>query len=224
MMYFYSRLSFIFLLLQLMAFDGFNQVLDSIPNRDSSGVYKYDPQKIHVLYFKLDDGDSVPVVNLPQVEVMDKLNPLVVDNLKRYLKLKRDVIRAYPYAVLASETLKQINDTLSRIQRERQRKKYIKESEKIMKERFESDLRRLTINQGRILIKLVNRETGDTSYEIVKDLRGTFQALFWQSMARMFGSTLKMEYDPKGEDYLIEEIVQSIERGEIPVVKKTNPN
>jgi hypothetical protein len=178
------------------------------------------PKKMHVTYYILDDGDSVPVVNLPAVEVLDKMNPLVVNNMHRYLKLKRDVLRAYPYAKLAANTLREINDSLATLHKPKQRKKYIKQSEARLKAQFEKDLRRLSVSQGRILLKLVNRETGDTSYEIVKDLRGPFNALFWQTMARFFGSSMKSEYDPRGEDRLIEDIVRSIENGEIPVVKR----
>lgn len=88
-----------------------------------------------------------------------------------------------------------------------------------MKEKFEKDLKKLTFNQGTILIKLVDRETGTTSYNLVKELRGSFQAFFWQSLARLFGSTLKSEYDAEGDDAAIESIVRSIEKGEIQVVK-----
>lgn len=193
------------------------QAVDTLA-RDTAGTAH--GKTVHVAYFKLDDGDSVPVVNLPLVEIMDRVNPLVVDNMKRYLKLKRDVIRAYPYAQLAAETLRHINDTLSTIHRKKLRKNYIKRSETEMKARFERELKKLTVNQGKILIKLVNRETGDTSYEIVKELKGPINAMFWQTMARFFGSTMKAEYDPLGEDRLIEDIVQSIERGEIPVTKR----
>lgn len=80
---------------------------------------------------------------------------------------------------------------------------------------FEDDLKQLTITQGRILIKLVDRETGSTSYELVKELRGTFSAFFWQTLARLFGSNLKSVYDPYGEDRLIEEIIFLIDRGQL---------
>ncbi|MCC6383876.1 MAG: DUF4294 domain-containing protein [Bacteroidia bacterium] len=172
--------------------------------------------QVHVTYFILDDGDSVPVVNLPAIQISDTLNPVLADNLRQYLLLKRDVLRAYPYAKIAVQQLIAINDSLIIIQKARQRKKYIKESEKILKDEFEDELKRLTVNQGRVLIKLIDRETGTTGYDLVKELRGTFQAMFWQTMAKLFGSTLKSEYDPNGEDRLIELIVRSIENGEIP--------
>ncbi|MFI5219488.1 MAG: DUF4294 domain-containing protein [Bacteroidia bacterium] len=187
---------------------------------DSVNKNHNDTAKVQVKYLVFDDGDSIPLVNLPYVEVVDFKNPMVVDNMKRYLKLRRDVIRAYPYAKLAVATLKTMNDSLEKISKQRLRKKYIKKSEEELKLKFEAELKKLTVNQGKILIKLINRETGDTSYEIVKEMRGTFAAFFWQTMAKFFDSNLKTEYDPNGEDQVMESIVQAIERGEIPVAKK----
>ena len=212
----------IFLFIFLMVKISLAQNKDSLPAKniqDTSGN-KIDPKKFHVTYIKLDDGDTVPVFDLPPVDVIDALNPIVVDNMRKYLKLRRDVIRAYPYAKLAASTLKTMNETLEKIHKKKQRKEYIKASEQLLKARFEDELKKLTVNQGKILIKLIDRETGDTSYEIVKEMRGTFEAFFWQTMAKFFGSTLKSEYDPLGEDQVIESIVQAIERGEIPVAQK----
>ena len=83
-----------------------------------------------------------------------------------------------------------------------------------MKE-YEEELKNLTITQGRILIKLIDRETSKTSYEVVKELRGSFQAAFWQAIARIFGSNLKTEFDPEGEDKMLNEIMIMIEKGQI---------
>ncbi len=166
------------------------------------------------------DQDTIPLVNLPMVNVYGAIDPAQAENLRKYLKLRRDVLRAYPYAKLASQTLFYINDSTMKIKSERARKKFIRETEKELKEKFEKDLKNLTYTQGRILIKLIDRETGNTSYSLVKELRGSLQAFFWQSLARIFGSNLKSEYDPLGEDMMIESIVQAIERGELKVVKK----
>jgi hypothetical protein len=165
------------------------------------------------------NGDTVPFFTLPGIEIITAADPNRAENLKRYLKLRRDVLKAYPYARLAAETLRAINDSIINLPKNRDKNKFIKEKEKEMKARFEKDLKKLTFTQGTILIKLVDRETGSTSYQLVKELRGSFQAFFWQSLARLFGSTLKSEYDGVGTDAAIESIVQSIERGEIQVVK-----
>ena len=163
------------------------------------------------------NGDTIPLVNMAQVDVVGPLSEEAAANLKAYLKLRRDVLRAYPYAKLASNELKFINDSIANIPNEKARKQFVKQREKQMKADFEKDLRKLTLTQGRILIKLVDRETGSTSYQLVKDLRGSLQAFFWQGLAKLFGSNLKTEYDSEGEDKLIEEIVRQIERGELQV-------
>ena len=161
------------------------------------------------------DGDTVPLIHLAPAEVVAPISPETAARLKAYHKLRRDVLKAYPYAKLAAEQLKLINDSVAHISGVRERKKFIRMKEDQLKARFEKDLKKLTITQGRILIKLVDRETGTTSYALVKELRGSIQAFFWQSLARLFGSNLKSEYDPQEQDRLIEDIVLQIERGQL---------
>jgi hypothetical protein len=166
------------------------------------------------------EGDTIPLTYLPVVDVFGEFDPESAERLRRYLKLRRDVIRAYPYAKLAAMQLKYVNDSIPKIKNKRKQKKFIRETEKDLKEQFSNDLKKLTRSQGYILIKLIDRETGETSYELVKELRGSLKAFFWQSVARLFGSDMKAEYDPEGEDATIESIVQAIERGEISVIRK----
>lgn len=161
------------------------------------------------------DGDTLPLINLAPAEIFAPLSPEAAEKLKAYLKLRRDVLRAYPYAKLAAEKLKFINDSVAKIPGERARKKFIKNYENELKSQFEKDLKKLTVTQGRILIKLIDRETGSTSYYLVKELRGSLQAFFWQGLARLFGSNLKTEYNAAGNDAVIESIVQQIEKGEL---------
>ncbi|MBK7854737.1 MAG: DUF4294 domain-containing protein [Bacteroidetes bacterium] len=96
----------------------------------------------------------------------------------------------------------------------------MKKREDEMKARFDAELKKLTMTQGRILIKLIDRETGNTSYTLVKELRGNLSAFYWQGLAKLFGSNLKTEFDAQGEDAAIEQICRAIERGELQVVKK----
>lgn len=166
------------------------------------------------------NGDTIRYYTLPDVMVYGALDPTTVDNMQQYYKLRRNVIRAYPYAKLAASTMKSINDSLSKITSKRDRKKYIKSTEKVMKEKFEDELKKLSVNQGKILIKLIDRETGNSTYELVKEYRGGVSAFIWQTTARFFGISMKTTYDPDGEDKVIESIVQAIERGEISVAKK----
>ena len=91
----------------------------------------------------------------------------------------------------------------------------MKQAEDELKAEFEGDLKKLSFKQGIILIKLVDRETGNTSYELVQELRGNFTAFFWQTFARLFGYNLKVKYDPLGDDKEIEDIVVMIENGQI---------
>ncbi len=111
--------------------------------------------------------------------------------------------------------MEEMDAHLRQLKTEKEKKAYIDQVEKDLFSEFEDDLRGLTITQGRILIKLVDRETGDTSYNLIRELKGSFPAFFWQSIARIFGSNLKAEYDPMGEDAQIEEIVRLIEMGYI---------
>ena len=124
------------------------------------------------------NGDTIPLVNMSGVEIVAPLSPEAAAKMQAYLKLRRDVLRAYPYAKLAAVQLRFINDSIAKIPNENQRKKFVKATEKDLKEQFEKDLKKLTVTQGRILIKLVDRETGSTSYALVKELRGSLQAFF----------------------------------------------
>lgn len=170
----------------------------------------------HLTTAKVIDGDTVPHVYLGTVNVMGFKSPRHQERYnKKYQKLVRDVKKAYPYAKLAGAKLKQYEAQLAELETDHEKHKFMKKVEDELREEYEGDLKNLTITQGIILIKLVDRETGDTSYELVKQFRGAFSAFFWQSVARLFGHNLKLRYDPNGEDYLIEEVVQLIEAGKV---------
>ncbi len=168
-----------------------------------------------VLYARIIDGDTVPVVPLKQVTIvsMKIINSKI--NARRYTKLVRNVKKVYPYAKLAGIKLREYEVLLLAAESDKERKQLMKQAEDELKEEYEDDLRKLTFSQGRILIKLVDRETGDSSYELVQELRGRFVAFFWQTFARIFGYDLKARYDPEGEDKEIENIVRLIESGKI---------
>ena len=133
----------------------------------------------------------------------------------KYNRLVRNVKKVYPYAKIAAAKFREVNDSLAKLHSKKEQEVYIDSAEQYMRNRFEGELKRLTINQGKILIKLFYRETGNTTYEVVKELRGPFEAFFWQSLARLFGSSLKVKYDPTGDDADIEQIIQMIEAGMI---------
>jgi hypothetical protein len=167
-----------------------------------------------VLKAKIIDNDTIAIYTLPEFLIASERVFSSKKEEKDYGKLKRDVIKVYPYAKTAGILLRAYNDTLEMLGSEAKKKQYMKIVEEGLKEKFGKELTSLSVNQGRILIRLVDRETGDTSYELVKELRGIFSAFFWQSLARIFGNNLKSNYDPSsGEDKLIEEIITLIEMG-----------
>lgn len=163
------------------------------------------------------DGDTIPMVMLQEFSVSERRTAKSRRYQRRYGKIKKKVLKAYPYAEVTRDLLAEFDTELAKIDGDRARQKYIDTAEEELKEEFEGELKNLTMSEGRILIKLIDRETGETSYELVKRLKGSFNAFMWQSVAKLFGSDLKSEYDAEGDDEIIEEIVQAIERGEITV-------
>lgn len=162
------------------------------------------------------DGDDT-LLNIVVHEVI-VMPPRVFKNEKekqRYTKLMYNVRKVYPYAQLIDIEYDEIEQAISEMEDEKEIKKYLKQREKELMTEFEDELRGLTFSQGRILIKLVDRQTGNTTYEVVKEFKGTLSAMFWQSIAIMFSSNLKYEYDEKEEDKWIEEIIILIENGQI---------
>ncbi len=157
-------------------------------------------------------SDTLPVMEIPQLNIYDvsKYNYL---KSRRYRRMIRNVKKAYPYAVIANDKLKALDDELSNMKSKREQKAYMKAAEKEMMQEFEDELKKLTITQGIILVKLIDREIGHTSYEVIKDIRGGFTAFFWQGIARLFGNNLKMQYDPEGKDKVIEDIIMAMEYG-----------
>ncbi len=134
---------------------------------------------------------------------------------KRYYRLVRNVKKVYPYSLIINRIFIESEFVLRHMDNNRERRKYINEKEKELKREFEDDIRNMTYSQGRILIKLVDRETHHTSYELVKHFKGSVSAFFWQGVARIFQTNLKYEYDPDGTDKWIEEIVTKIENGQL---------
>ena len=132
----------------------------------------------------------------------------------------RNVVKTYPYARVTKELLSEYEHDLAQIERNGDQDLYVKLAEAELRAEFEAEVKELTTSQGRVLIKLIDRETGSTSYALVKQLKGGFQAWVWQGVAQLFGNDLKDEYDAQGEDRMIEVIVQRIERGELAVAAR----
>lgn len=164
--------------------------------------------------YELDEnGDTMPhITHFTCVIIADKVFKNNKEKVK-WDKLKRDVKAAYPFAVLARMKLAEMDSQLVYITGEKERKAFNEKCEKELTDQFEADMRSLTATQGKILFKLIDRETGSTTYQLIKERRGSFSAFMWQSVAFVFGNNLKGEYDPTGEDKGIEECVKLIELG-----------
>jgi hypothetical protein len=158
--------------------------------------------------------DTFAYISLPICSVETTMPFHTRRQYAQWTRLRYNVKQAYPYAIVASARLKEYEMILEKMPNEETRKAYMKEAEKKLEKEFGDQLRNLTMSQGRILIKLIDRETGHTSYELVKQLRGNFSAFMWQGLASLFGSSLKVEYDGQGEDKLIEIAIKQIEAGE----------
>jgi len=167
------------------------------------------------------NGDTIPVVQLPELNVEARWRPKDRRAAERYTKLVRQVVKVYPYAKLTGQLLAEYEHDMSQIEHSGDQELYIKLAEAELRSEFEAEVKDLTVGQGKVLVKLIDRQTGQTSYSLVKQLRGSFVAFVWQGMARLFGQDLKSDYDPTGADSTIELIVQRIERGELPLAERT---
>lgn len=158
------------------------------------------------------NNDSIRHIELPEVEVV-KMTRKQRREYKRMERLEYNVRKAYPYARIAAEKVAEIEKKIAKTKNKAEQERIIKKEYKELMSTFKKPLMKLTISQGKILIRLVYRETNNTSFAHIKEYKGSFNAYFWQSLALLFGNNLKSVYDPKGEDNEIEEIVRKIEAG-----------
>lgn len=160
-------------------------------------------------------GDTIPTISLDEVEIYSLKIPQTRKAKKKLTRLIKNVKRVYPWARLAGIQLRKYDQLLTKAKNDRERRKIMKEAEKEINQKYGGSLKKLTFSQGKILIKLIDRETGNSSYSLVQELRGNFSAFFYQAFARIWGYNLKVKYDPEGADKNIETIVRMIERGQI---------
>lgn len=160
-------------------------------------------------------NDSLPVINLNEINIVSHRGLFSFWERWRMRRLIYNVRKVYPYAKTAGQLLKKYSNELKQAKNDAQRRKLMRKAEKELKEKYSDRLMQLNFTQGIILIKLIDRETGSSSYDLVSDLRGKFLAFFYQGVARLWGYNLKTKYDPKNEDKKIEKIVLLINQGKL---------
>jgi hypothetical protein len=161
------------------------------------------------------NGDTIPWVKLPTVYIY---KPLKFKNAKEraeYLRLVRNVKKVYPIAKEVNKIVLETYEYLQTLPNDKARQKHIKMVEKGVKEQYTPIMKKLTFSQGKLLIKLIDRQNNQTSYELVKAFMGPFKAGFYQTFAAMFGASLKKQYDPTGKDAMVERVITLVENGQL---------
>jgi hypothetical protein len=169
-----------------------------------------DTLRVHA--FITPEGDTIPESVLPPVEVYAKLTGQWKNYWADWTRLRNAVYVTYPYAIAASRIMNQVNAQLNGVTDKKKRRLIIRSREKELKKEFTDQLVKLSVYQGKVLMKLINRQTGNNCYEIIEEYKGFFSAAFWQTIAFVFGSNLKQPYDPSGDDADMEKIVKDVEK------------
>ncbi len=170
---------------------------------------KNDTILVNTIVYK---GDTIPAKTLEWVWVTGQFSFEQQKKKAEWTRLRNAVYVTYPFAKKAGAIMNDINAKLAGLPSKDRKKTYLKSREKDLKKEFADPLSDLSVYQGKVLMKLINRQTGNNCYEIIKEYKGGFTARFWQTVAFVFGSNLKQSYDPIAEDKNIETIVQEVER------------
>lgn len=173
-------------------------------------------QKQHVFPAIIYQGDTIVNIVLPEAIVKGRIrNPGYYERYnQRMARLDYNVRKVYPYARMAAAKINEIENKLSKTNRESERRKIVKEEYSSLMKTFKAPLSKLSITQGKILIRLIFRETSESSFAHIREYKGSINAYFWQSIALLFGNNLKADYDPYNEDAEIEKVVQKILKNE----------
>ena len=163
----------------------------------------------------VDGHDTIAVIRLPEVFIFPELRFRNEKERRQYDKLVRDVKRTLPYAKLVYATLIETYEYIETLPDDKSREAHLKRMEKELFKEYKPELKKLTLSQGKLLIKLVDRECNQTSYHLLSAYLGKFRAGFWNMFAGMLGASLKSEYDPRGKDALTERVVLLVEHGQI---------
>ncbi len=167
---------------------------------------------LKVFAFITPQGDTIPSSSLPPVWVYTRLTPQQRKYWTEWTRLRNAVYVTYPYAKVAGRIMNEINAKLVHVSDKKERRNIIKAREKELKKEFTDKLTQLSVFQGKVLMKLIYRETGNNCYEIIDEYKGFISAAFWQTIAVLFGSNLKQNYEAKGNDWEMEKIVKDVEK------------
>ena len=163
-------------------------------------------------YAVIYNGDTIEAKTFLSIPNYSKYNAKQMSERAKWTRLRNAVYVTFPYAKKSGSIMNDINRHLLNVTNKDERKQYIQTREKELKKEFTDPLTNLSIYQGRVLMKLINRETGNNCYEIIKEYKGGLTARFYQTVAFFFSSNLKQPYDRTGEDAEMEKIVQEVER------------
>jgi hypothetical protein len=158
------------------------------------------------------NGDTIPYKVLEFVFLYSKINEAQMSAAAKYNRLRNAVYVTYPYARRAGLVMNDINAKLVNVTDKQERKKYIQSREKELKKEFSDPLTNLSVYQGKVLMKLINRETGNNCYEIIREYKGGVTARMYQTVAFFFNSNLKQSYDAYGDDAVVEKFVKEVQR------------
>lgn len=187
------------------------------PGQQDSVKAKTDslPDRFYLLQEVDRNGVKMPEIEIKEVTIHARPDKFHRREYRQYEKLVSNIKKVYPYALIVRKKLEEVDQQLINIPGDRDRKRFLRDVEKDVFTEYKDEIENMTISQGRLLIKLIDRETQNTSYTLIREYRGKFSATLWQSVARIFGTNLKEEYDPYGEDELIEAIIREIDAGRL---------
>lgn len=161
------------------------------------------------------EGDTIPYVKLPTVYIFKPLKFKNKRDMNKYYKLIRDVKKVLPISKEINHAIIETYEYMMTLPNEKARQKHMKAVEKSLKEQYTPRMKKLTFAQGKLLIKMIDRQTHSTGYELVKAFMGPFKAGFYQTFAALFGASLKKQYDPTGDDALTERVILMVENGQL---------
>lgn len=161
------------------------------------------------------EGDTIPYVKLPTVYIFKPLKFKNKRDMNKYYKLIRDVKKVLPISKEINHAIIETYEYMMTLPNEKARQRHMKAVEKSLKEQYTPRMKKLTFAQGKLLIKMIDRQTHSTGYELVKAFMGPFKAGFYQTFAALFGASLKKQYDPTGDDALTERVILMVENGQL---------